>query len=187
MTVLKTGSGGPEVVDLQARLRELGFDAQGVFGPVTEFAVRRFQEVQGLLPDGIVGPLTRAALEAVELGWGGADRAGRAARKGKPGGSARNAFDWWQTAQPQRIATAYLVERDGGVFEVFDPRFWAYHLGLVGTGGRLDRRSIGIELASEGRREERHGELLAFGRPFGGAVYDHGAPWREQHDGYPPA
>jgi hypothetical protein len=71
------------------------------------------------------------------------------------------------------------VERDGTVFEVFDPRFWAFHLGLAGTGGRVDRRSIGIEIASEGWLEERGGELLAIGRPFGGAVYDHGGPWRE--------
>ena len=103
------------------------------------------------------------------------------------GGSARSTFTWWQTGQPQRVATAYLVERDGTVFEVFDPRFWAFHLALAGTGGRVERHSIGIELASAGWLEERGGELLAFGGPFGGAVYDHGAPWREQHDGYPPA
>jgi hypothetical protein len=42
------------------------------------------------------------------------------------------------------------------------------------------RRAIGIEIASEDWLEERDGELLAFGRPFGGAVYDHCAPWREQ-------
>lgn len=52
-------------------------------------------------------------------------------------------------------------------------------LGLAVTGGRVDRRSIGIELASEGWLEERDGELPAFGRPFGGAVYDLGVPWRE--------
>ena len=30
---------------------------------------------------------------------------------GKAEASARSAFDWWQTGKPQRIATAYLVER----------------------------------------------------------------------------
>ena len=36
--------------------------ADGIFGPVAERAVRRFQRRHGLVPDGIVGPLTRAAL-----------------------------------------------------------------------------------------------------------------------------
>lgn len=33
-------------------------------------------------------------------------------------------------------------------------------------------------MASEGWLEERGEELLAFGRPFAGAVYDHGERWR---------
>jgi hypothetical protein len=36
--------------------------ADGVFGPITERAVKRFQRSNGLLVDGIVGPQTRAAL-----------------------------------------------------------------------------------------------------------------------------
>jgi peptidoglycan hydrolase-like protein with peptidoglycan-binding domain len=34
----------------------------GVFGPMTERAVKRFQRRHGLVADGIVGPLTRGAL-----------------------------------------------------------------------------------------------------------------------------
>jgi N-acetyl-anhydromuramyl-L-alanine amidase AmpD len=58
------------------------------------------------------------------------------------------------------------VERDGTIFEVFDPRFWAFHLGLAGTGGSAERRSIGIEMASEGRLEERGEEVGTPGRHF---------------------
>ena len=178
MAVLKRGSEGSEVAALQARLRELGFDPEGVFGPVTELAVRRFQEARGLLPDGIVGPLTQAELEAAELAEPGepiepaeppagagppVDRSLRLSdaqylQESSPkdlivlhhtaGASARSTFDWWQTGQPQRIATAYVVERDGTIFEVFDPRFWAFHLGLAGTGGHVGRRSIGIQMDS---------------------------------------
>jgi N-acetyl-anhydromuramyl-L-alanine amidase AmpD len=63
------------------------------------------------------------------------------------GGSAKGTIKYWQE-DPRRIATAYLVERDGTVYEVFPPECWANHLGCKDLG--LERRSIGIELASEG-------------------------------------
>ncbi|MBI3248707.1 MAG: peptidoglycan-binding protein [Deltaproteobacteria bacterium] len=65
MATLKEGATGPEVIKLQERLKELGFDpgsADGEFGPGTEAAVMAFQRNAGLLPDGIVGPRTQAAL-----------------------------------------------------------------------------------------------------------------------------
>lgn len=65
------------------------------------------------------------------------------------GGSAKSTIDYWRS-DPGRIATACVVERDGNIFEVFDPKFWAFHLGLKGTNGAVDKRSIGIEIASEG-------------------------------------
>lgn len=42
--------------------RKLGILADGIFGPHTRSAVRRFQARHGLSVDGIVGPQTRAAL-----------------------------------------------------------------------------------------------------------------------------
>jgi N-acetyl-anhydromuramyl-L-alanine amidase AmpD len=65
------------------------------------------------------------------------------------GRSARSAFDTWRN-DPQRIATAYLVDVDGTIYEVFHPSFWAAHLGVKGTKNRHDRRSIGIEIANVG-------------------------------------
>lgn len=44
---------------------KLGLDADGIFGPQTEAAVRAFQRGQDLVPDGIVGPITWAALDSV--------------------------------------------------------------------------------------------------------------------------
>jgi len=57
--------GSERVRALQRRLRHAGErpgPLDGLFGPLTEAAVRRFQESNGLAVDGVVGPLTRAAL-----------------------------------------------------------------------------------------------------------------------------
>jgi peptidoglycan hydrolase-like protein with peptidoglycan-binding domain len=59
---LRRGSRGEAVEQLQAKLR-LGAD--GIFGPMTEAAVRAFQRAHGLVPDGIFGPRSWAALDLV--------------------------------------------------------------------------------------------------------------------------
>lgn len=62
--VLRRGSRGPEVAELQTRLRAAGLPVgvDGDFGPATELAVMRFQADKRLTADGIVGPATWAAL-----------------------------------------------------------------------------------------------------------------------------
>lgn len=65
---LSRGSYGPEVKTLQARLLALGYalpryGVDGDFGTETEKAVRAYQRARGLDVDGIVGPLTWAALD----------------------------------------------------------------------------------------------------------------------------
>jgi peptidoglycan hydrolase-like protein with peptidoglycan-binding domain len=57
--IVKRGDRGAAVRRIQ---EELGISADGVFGEQTERAVKRFQRSHNLVPDGIVGPLTRGAL-----------------------------------------------------------------------------------------------------------------------------
>ena len=61
MAFLKQGDSGPKVLELQQRLKQLGFNPgklDGDFGPGTEAAVMAFQKSEGLLVDGAVGPRT---------------------------------------------------------------------------------------------------------------------------------
>jgi lipoprotein-anchoring transpeptidase ErfK/SrfK len=63
---LRSGSEGAAVEALQRRLRELGYQVQaadGHFGPETHHSVVAFQKVNRLGRDGVVGPITRRALE----------------------------------------------------------------------------------------------------------------------------
>src|SRR5258708_38792064 len=66
MPTLRQGSSGPDVTNLQQKLKGLGFDPNGVdgnFGPGTRDAVIAFQQSEGLQADGIAGPATLAALQ----------------------------------------------------------------------------------------------------------------------------
>lgn len=62
---LQLGSTGPDVKRIQrifVQNKSLGLPIDGNFGPATEQAVKQFQSGNGLLADGIVGPLTWNAL-----------------------------------------------------------------------------------------------------------------------------
>ena len=62
---LKRGSKGAEVKELQESLNQLGaaLAVDGVFGKLTEAAVRKFQKDHGLKADGVCGVRTWAEIE----------------------------------------------------------------------------------------------------------------------------
>ncbi|MEH2161510.1 MAG: peptidoglycan-binding protein [Nostoc sp.] len=70
---LTKGDEGENVRALQERLRVAGFyygNATGIFGPITEEAVKRFQDSYKLSVDGVVGPATLAKLPGLGIGDG---------------------------------------------------------------------------------------------------------------------
>ena len=87
-------------------------------------------------------------------------------------GAANTTIELWRDDRTprggkRRVATAYVIGRDGTVFEIFDPEHWAYHLGVPWPGPLrrgFEQRFIGIEIASEGGLIERDGILYAFDR-----------------------
>ena len=110
--------GSAEVRQLQRALRNGAYGpgpVDGVYGPLTEGAVRRFQEAHDLAIDGIVGPQTGAALRTASLARG---RPPPAIRPGagyrSPGGSAR-------VLEIQRMLSSLRYEF-GPVDGLFGPR-----------------------------------------------------------------
>ncbi|MBD2494846.1 peptidoglycan-binding protein [Nostoc sp. FACHB-280] len=70
---LMRGDEGEQVRVLQEKLRVAGYyygNATGIFGPITEESVKRFQEAYKLNVDGIVGPATLSKLPGSGVGYG---------------------------------------------------------------------------------------------------------------------
>ncbi|GIU80878.1 MAG: hypothetical protein KatS3mg005_4116 [Bryobacteraceae bacterium] len=83
---------------------------------------------------------------------------------GTASSTARSVFETWRNPASGRIATAYVVDRDGRIYEMFPPECWAYHLGMRvrNPGHYNDRRSIGIEIVNPGplRPDPEGGDTL---------------------------
>lgn len=65
--------------------------------------------------------------------------------------NAKGSISWWdQDGKP--IATAYVIDKDGTIYQTFDPKYWSFHLGLKygPSRGFADKKSIGIEIVNEG-------------------------------------
>jgi g-D-glutamyl-meso-diaminopimelate peptidase len=66
--VLRLWAVGPDVVFVQRVLTGAGYNVgpiDGIYGPRTIQAVIEFQTDNGLVPDGIVGPKTWAAIDEI--------------------------------------------------------------------------------------------------------------------------
>jgi g-D-glutamyl-meso-diaminopimelate peptidase len=72
LRVLRIGSEGNDVAEVQSILKRIGIDpgaVDGKFGTQTQKAVQEFQRRFGLVPDGIIGPMTWRILGRYLLGY----------------------------------------------------------------------------------------------------------------------
>ena len=115
---LKRGDEGEVVRVLQEQLRVAGYyygNATGIFGPITEESVKRFQKAYNLDVDGVVGPNTRKKLPPSGIGFGSEARTTSVKvnpdnlRQGHRGEAVR-------VLQAQLIEAGYLKGEPNGYF-----------------------------------------------------------------------
>ena len=88
------------------------------------------------------------------------------------GGNAFSTFQHWvgdrtKSGARRVVGAAYIIDRDGTIYEVFEPKAWAFQFGLNWSSRRklkFEQRFIGIEIASEGGLIEHLGKLYSFDR-----------------------
>lgn len=85
------------------------------------------------------------------------------------GSSADAVYEWWGSNK-ERIATSFVISGMGEVVRGFDPKYWAFHLGLKESAFHslglryksLDKISIGIEICSWGQLTFKDGKYYNY-------------------------
>jgi len=73
----------------------------------------------------------------------------------------------------EHMSVAYVVARNGAVYELFNPKYWSYHLGKGSVGGNevCSKRSIGIELSNIGPLSKSGDDFItAYGDKYCGVA-----------------
>ena len=79
------------------------------------------------------------------------------------------------------IAVPYVVDIDDIIYELFDPKFYAYHLGVPKVDNKnLCKKSIAIEIVNEGPLTTKNGKYYWFDGKYEykGDVFRSTEPWR---------
>jgi hypothetical protein len=149
-------SSEPSTETVKAAQRELGVRADGVIGPKTRRAIRRFQRSKGLEVDGVLGPQTLSALGVVDEDEEAASdsRGGRepATAQTPPAPTGDAAATLERIAQCESDGDPTAVSQDGvhrGKYQ-FDQPTWE---SLGGTGDPAK--------APEAEQDARAAQLLA--------------------------
>ncbi|MFN2388641.1 MAG: N-acetylmuramoyl-L-alanine amidase [Actinomycetota bacterium] len=179
--LIRPGDRSPQVLDVQTRLRALGFavdDEPGLFGDGTRRALKTFQQHRGVDADGIVGPHTWD--ELVEASWRLGDRnlylthppmrgddvlalQSRLNALGFDSGSEDGVFGANTLRAVRGFQKEYGIPEDG----IFGPKS---HASLIGL--RVERPGTSARLREELRRAERsglHDALVIIDPGHGGA------------------
>jgi N-acetylmuramoyl-L-alanine amidase len=164
--LIREGDRSPEVADVQARLRALGYkidDDAGHFGPGTTSAVRTFQQDRSILVDGIIGPNTWSQI--VEASWFLGDRDLYLKHPPMRG-------DDVSLLQARLNALGFDAGKEDGIFGVdtdhavrsFQKEYGVAGDGIFGLvshsalmGLRVDRPGTSAQLREELRRMEKRG------------------------------
>ena len=79
------------------------------------------------------------------------------------GSTAEGAISWWNQTK-DHVGTAYVLDDDknGTMFEVFDPKQYAYHLGVRGDDNHFEKHSVGIEIVSPGPVYREGGRFMFY-------------------------
>lgn len=175
--VLRQGSTGAHVVAIQ---RIVGVTADGVFGPRTTAAVRRYQGRHRLTPDGVVGPRTAAVMRR------GPKAAAAKAAPAEAGASKAGASNPSLSGTVVAIAAAYtgIPYRRGGTgpggFDCSGYTSFVYRK----AGKSIPRTAAAQQAAARRVSTPRPGDLVFFGSPAyhvgiyagGGSMFDAGKP-----------
>lgn len=63
--------------------------------------------------------------------------------------------DWFKSDKGKsKVAVAYVVDKDGSIYQLFDPIYWAWHIG-GGASRKNNEESIAIEVVNEGQLFKR--------------------------------
>ena len=149
--VTQKGDHGPYVLQIQTALDATPLD--GDFGPITEEAVMEFQQAQGLVADGIVGPMTWGALEYVydlpdEIAYPQLQASGKVSWFGGPEDTG--------VAPDEGLAFIFHVEQAPDLFLDYQPS------GTSGLARRLDPEEHYIAMRWDYNRYPK--EMLASGK-----------------------
>ena len=100
------------------------------------------------------------------------------------GPTAESSIKWWKSSK-ERVATAFVIDRKGVIYQTMDDQHWAHHLGTKRANNvLLNKQSIGIELCCYGslklvngqfinayNRIIRSTEVVTYDQPFRGTRY----------------
>ena len=76
--------------------------------------------------------------------------------------NAVNVIHGWNF-NPEKVATAFVIDGKGEIFKAFESEFWAYHIGLkTGNNLSLNKASIGIEICNWGQLILKEGKYYNY-------------------------